>query len=61
MGTDLLAALCLMMVLEGAIVFIAPEAWKQAVAQLSMLANARLRLLGLVFMLLGWLSLQWLR
>jgi uncharacterized protein YjeT (DUF2065 family) len=61
MSTDLLAALCLMMVLEGAIVFIAPQAWKRAVEQLSNLANTRLRLLGLTFMLVGWLSLQWLR
>lgn len=61
MSTDLLAALCLMMVLEGAIVFIAPQAWKRAVEQLSSLANTRLRLLGLTFMLTGWLSLQWLR
>jgi len=61
MSTDLLAALCLMMVLEGAIVFIAPQAWKRAVEQLSSLANTRLRLLGLAFMLTGWLSLQWLR
>lgn len=61
MSTDLLAALCLMMVLEGAIVFIAPQAWKRAVEQLSSLANTRLRLLGLTFMLVGWLSLQWLR
>ncbi|PIW00660.1 MAG: DUF2065 domain-containing protein [Deltaproteobacteria bacterium CG17_big_fil_post_rev_8_21_14_2_50_63_7] len=61
MSADFLAALCLVMVLEGAIVFIAPQAWKRAVAQLSMLTSARLRLLGLVFMLIGWLSLQWLR
>ncbi|PKM06099.1 MAG: DUF2065 domain-containing protein [Gammaproteobacteria bacterium HGW-Gammaproteobacteria-4] len=61
MGSDLLAALCLMMVLEGAVVFIAPQAWKRAVAQLSALATARLRLLGFGFMVLGWLSLQWVR
>ncbi|PIX60873.1 MAG: DUF2065 domain-containing protein, partial [Lysobacterales bacterium CG_4_10_14_3_um_filter_64_11] len=46
MSADFLAALCLVMVLEGAIVFIAPQAWKRAVAQLSMLTSARLRLLG---------------
>lgn len=61
MGADLLAALCLVMVLEGAVVFIAPQAWKRAVVQLSSLANRRLRLIGLTFMLIGWLSLQWLR
>lgn len=61
MSKDLLAALCLVMVLEGAVVFIAPQAWKRAVEQLSSLADGRLRLFGLAFMLVGWMSLQWLR
>ena len=61
MGDDLLAALCLMLVLEGALLFVAPEAWKQAVAFLLQLASRKLRAVGAVMMLAGWLSLLLLR
>ena len=34
MSADLVAALCLVLVLEGLLLFAAPGLWKQAVAQL---------------------------
>lgn len=61
MSDDLLAALCLVMVLEGAFLFIAPDGWKRAAQQLMELANSRLRLVGGLMMLAGWLSLALLR
>ncbi|MDX2300575.1 MAG: DUF2065 family protein [Xanthomonadaceae bacterium] len=61
MSDDLLAALCLVLVLEGAFLFIAPDAWKRAASQLLALANRQLRLIGGLMMLAGWLSLALLR
>lgn len=61
MSDDLLAALCLVLVLEGAFLFIAPDAWKRAASQLLALANRQLRLIGGLMMLAGWFSLALLR
>jgi len=61
MSDDLLAALCLVLVLEGAFLFIAPDAWKRAAGQLLALASRQLRLIGGLMMLAGWLSLTLLR
>lgn len=61
MSDDLLAALCLVLVIEGALLFVAPDGWKQAARYLVELANSRLRLVGALMMLAGWLSLTLLR
>lgn len=61
MSGELLAALCLVLVLEGAFLFIAPDAWKRAAAQLQALASSRLRWIGGLMMLAGWLSLALVR
>jgi hypothetical protein len=52
MSADLLAALCLVLVIEGLFLFAAPESWKRAVEQLSTLAPTRLRSIG-GFMVIG--------
>ncbi|HLS83185.1 MAG TPA: DUF2065 family protein [Arenimonas sp.] len=50
---DLLAALCLVLVLEGLLLFVAPRAWKEAASLLQALADGRLRRIGAVMILLG--------
>ncbi|HLU13409.1 MAG TPA: DUF2065 family protein [Arenimonas sp.] len=51
--TDLLAALCLVLVLEGLLLFAAPRAWKEAASLLQGLADGRLRRIGAVMIVLG--------
>ena len=61
MWIELGSALCLVMVLEGLMLFAAPEAWKRAAAQLVELPSGLLRRLGGVFIVIGLLSLFWVR
>lgn len=57
MIVELLSALCLVAVLEGLFLFVAPRGWKQAVEQLYQLPDIGLRLLGGVFIAIGLISL----
>ncbi len=57
----MLSALCLVAVLEGLLLFVAPGGWKRAAAQLYALSDFHLRLLGAVVLGLGLLSLLILR
>lgn len=50
---SLLAALALMLVLEGMLPFVAPSAWRAAFRKMTELGDAQLRLFGLASMLLG--------
>ena len=59
MGT-LWAALCLVAVLEGLLLFATPRLWKRTMAQMQGQTESQLRLLGGVLMLLGLVAL-WLR
>ena len=61
MNVELLSALCLVAVLEGLFLFVAPRGWKQAVAQLHQLSDRGLRVLGGLFVVLGLVSLWLLR
>ncbi len=58
---DLVAALCLVLVLEGLVLFAAPGLWKQAVAQLLERSEAHLRTMGGLMIIAGLLALQFLR
>ena len=58
---DLWAALCLVLVLEGLLLFAAPGAWKRAVAQLLEQGDRSLRIAGAIMVGLGLLALQWVR
>ena len=58
---DFLTALCLVMILEGVLPFLAPDLWKKTVKQLSDLTDQQLRTGGLVCMLVGVVCLLWLR
>ena len=60
MGT-LWAALCLVAVLEGLLLFATPRLWKRTMAQMQAQSESQLRLLGGVLMLLGLVALWLLR
>ena len=59
--SDLLAALSLMVVLEGLLLFAAPSVWKRTMADLLAQPVARLRLLGGVMIVCGLIALQMVR
>jgi uncharacterized protein YjeT (DUF2065 family) len=61
MTIEFLSALCLVAVLEGLFLFIAPHGWKQAVAQLHQLSDRSLRILGGMFVAAGLVSLYLVR
>lgn len=53
MWNDFLVVIALVLVFEGVIPFLAPEKFRQAMAQLSQLSNQVIRIIGLVSMTLG--------
>ena len=53
MGVNLLAALGLMLVLEGVLPFLAPRAWRNAFSQLMTLSDGQLRFMGMLSMVIG--------
>ncbi len=55
----LLAALGLALILEGALPFLAPRAWRQAFSQLMQMQDGQIRFFGLLA-LVGGLLLLWL-
>ena len=61
MWNDILVAVALVLVLEGIIPFIAPDKFRQALAQLSQLPDQALRIMGIVSMTLGLIFLYILR
>jgi uncharacterized protein YjeT (DUF2065 family) len=58
---DLWAALCLVAVLEGLVLFAAPGAWKRAAEQLQNMPDEHVRRVGGIVLALGLLSLWMLR
>lgn len=58
---DLLAALALVAVLEGLLLFAAPDHWKRMAEQLQQLPIRQLRIIGGVLLAVGVVSLQLLR
>ncbi|TWI08275.1 DUF2065 domain-containing protein [Aerolutibacter ruishenii] len=61
MSEELISALCLVAVLEGLVLFAAPQGWKRAAEQLYAMPNQRLRAIGGFVVILGLLSLMWVR
>ncbi len=59
--TELLSALCLVAVLEGLVLFVAPGAWKRAALQLLQQSDRQLRWFGGLILASGVLALWWLR
>lgn len=61
MSADLWAALCLMVVFEGLLLFAAPGAWKRVAERLTELPERSLRIYGAVLIGAGLLFLQLVR
>jgi hypothetical protein len=61
MSQDLLAALCLVLLLEGLLLFAAPDAWKRTVAELLTMPSSRLRTIGGVMVIAGLVALYLVR
>jgi uncharacterized protein YjeT (DUF2065 family) len=53
MWEELGKAFCLMLVLEGIIPFLYPTRWRNLVAQLAVISDRQLRIMGLVSMMIG--------
>lgn len=53
MGRSLILAFALMLVLEGAVPFVAPALWRETFARLVRMADGQIRFVGLGSMLLG--------
>ncbi|MFT4247296.1 MAG: DUF2065 family protein [Pseudomonas sp.] len=58
---DLFSALCLVAVLEGLFLFVAPLAWKRLAEQLLGLHSVQLRGFGAIALAIGLLALWWIR
>ena len=58
---DLLAALCLVLIIEGIMPFLNPKAWKATLAKVAMMDDKAIRSVALACMLAGLLGLLWVR
>jgi hypothetical protein len=56
-----LAALGLMLVLEGIMPFLFPESWRQTLSKLSQLQDGQMRFIGLSLMMSGLLLIYWMK
>lgn len=61
MWSELSAALCLVLVIEGLILFAAPEHWKRMVEQMREIEGRVLRMIGGGMVVIGLLFLQFVR
>jgi uncharacterized protein YjeT (DUF2065 family) len=52
------SALCLVLVLEGLFLFVAPELWKRMAEQMRQLDPRQLRVIGAAMMLIGVIALR---
>ena len=57
MGTTLLMALALMLVVEGLLPFLAPKLWRDTFRRLMLLTDGQIRFFGLTSMIVGLLLL----
>ncbi|KAF1720056.1 DUF2065 domain-containing protein [Pseudoxanthomonas wuyuanensis] len=58
---ELLSALCLVAVLEGLMLFAAPNGWKRTAAQMLQMPDRQLRICGGLVLGAGLLALWWLK
>jgi uncharacterized protein YjeT (DUF2065 family) len=58
-GETLLTALALVLLIEGALPFIAPSFWRDAFRRITQLNDGQIRFVGLSAMLAGLLLLWW--
>jgi uncharacterized protein YjeT (DUF2065 family) len=57
MGTTLLMALALMLVIEGLLPFLAPSLWRETFRRIIQMSDGQIRFFGLTSMLIGLLLL----
>lgn len=57
MWDTLLAASCLVLIIEGILPFLAPKAWREGVQSISNLNDNTIRMIGFIVMLTGTLML----
>ncbi len=53
MGSTLLTAFALMLIIEGLLPFVAPAAWRETFLRLASMADGQVRFVGLSSMMLG--------
>jgi len=61
MGTTFLMAFALMLVIEGALPFLAPGLWRETFRRLTQMSDGQIRFFGLSSMLLGVMLLYFLK
>ena len=61
MGTTLLLALALMLILEGVLPFLAPNLWRDTFRRITQMSDGQIRFVGLSSMIVGLLILLWVR
>jgi uncharacterized protein len=52
-GSSLLTAIALMLVIEGLLPFLAPATWRETFQRITQMADGQIRFIGLSSMLLG--------
>lgn len=58
MGDNLLLAFALMLVLEGIVPFLAPQAWRETFRRLIAMSDGQIRFIGLTAMIAGLILLM---
>lgn len=58
---DLLAAVALMLVLEGLMPLLSPARWREVFSRLLAMSDGQIRFVGLASILMGLFGLLWLR
>ena len=61
LSNDLWAAMALVLVIEGLLPFISPRLYRRSAQSLSELPDRALRMVGLAVIVIGLLSLAWVR
>ncbi len=59
--SDLMAAFCLVLILEGLLPFASPESWREAMRQMASMDDRTLRMLGGGCMLVGLVLLNFVK
>lgn len=58
MASDLFAALCLVLVIEGLMLFVAPRGWQRMMQEASNIDARSLRIVGAIAIVVGLITLQ---
>jgi len=61
MGSMLLMAFALVLIIEGVLPFLAPNLWRDTIRRLTQMSDGQIRFVGLSSMILGLLLLLWVR